>query len=149
MAIFTVLMRSQHWPCDGTPVRLVWQPTAENEATDQQTTVTVPVFVLTEWLPPKGKNRDTVLARRKKTVMACSGAEVKAGNVRISSQQNNIIMINIRKYLYSPGLLYKGCVVLSTLPFKALQKHREKRRTTNSPMRRPSCTSKMKVSWLG
>lgn len=117
MAIFTVLMRSQHWPCDGTPVRLVWQPTAENEATDQQTTVTVPVFVLTEWLPPKGKNRDTVLARRKKTVMACSGAEVKASNVRISSQQNNIIMINIRKYLYSPGLLYKGCVVLSHFTF--------------------------------
>lgn len=25
VAIFTVLMRSQHWPCDGTPVRLVWQ----------------------------------------------------------------------------------------------------------------------------
>lgn len=25
VAIFTVLMRSQYWPCDGTPVRLVWQ----------------------------------------------------------------------------------------------------------------------------
>lgn len=25
VAIFTVLKRSQHWPCDGTPARLVWQ----------------------------------------------------------------------------------------------------------------------------
>lgn len=25
VAIFTVLMHSQHWPCDGTPVRSVWQ----------------------------------------------------------------------------------------------------------------------------
>lgn len=25
VAIFTVLMRSQQRPCDGTPVRLVWQ----------------------------------------------------------------------------------------------------------------------------
>lgn len=73
-------MRSQHWPCDGTPVRLVWQPTAENGATDQQMTVTVPVFVLTEWLPPKGKNRDTVLARRKK-----NGDGVQRG--RSKSQQ--------------------------------------------------------------
>ncbi len=27
VAIFTLLMRSQLWPCDGTPVRLVWQAT--------------------------------------------------------------------------------------------------------------------------
>lgn len=50
-------------------------------------------------------------------MMACSGAEAKASNVCISSQQNNIIMINIGKYLYSPSLLYKGCVVLSDFTF--------------------------------
>lgn len=60
-AIFTVLMHSQHWPGDRTPGEIsLATPSEKNEATDQQTTVGMPVFVLTEWLPPNGNHSGCV-----------------------------------------------------------------------------------------
>lgn len=41
-------------------------PGKNNEAPDQQMTVGVPVFVLTEWLPPKGKHLDSVCLEKNK-----------------------------------------------------------------------------------
>lgn len=83
VAIFTVLMRSRYWHCDGTPVRLVWQA-KWIERSDQPADDCRRASVCVDW----------IAATKGETFRHCFGLEKKRLNLGLKNPEHHIIKIS-------------------------------------------------------